>query len=128
MARPKLKIDESQVEQLAAINCSLDEMGAVLNCSADTLGRRFADAIKRGRERGRMSLKRKQYELAMGGNVTMLIWLGKQLLGQTDKREVEANVKSSVNLNAQVVELVEQLEAEGAPKSSGLALAHKFDL
>lgn len=112
MARPRLKIDPDQVEQLAAINCSLEEMGAVLGCSADTLGRRFADAIKRGRERGRMSLKRKQYELAMAGNVTMLIWLGKQLLGQSDKQTVDANVKSSVNLNSQVVDLVEQLESK----------------
>jgi hypothetical protein len=31
-----------------------------------------------------MSLKRKQYEVAMSGNVSMLIWLGKNILGQRD--------------------------------------------
>lgn len=89
MARPKLKIDEEQVVKLAAINCSYAEMGAVLNCSPDTLERRFAEAIEKGRHTGKMSLKRKQYEMAMNGNVVMLIWLGKQLLGQKDISRVE---------------------------------------
>jgi hypothetical protein len=59
-------------------------MAAVLGCSADTLERRFAAVIKEGREQGKMSLKRKQYEVAMSGNVSMLIWLGKNILGQRD--------------------------------------------
>jgi hypothetical protein len=37
---------------------------------------------------GNVSLRRKQMELAMKGNVTMLIWLGKQYLGQADKQVV----------------------------------------
>lgn len=85
MARPKKEIDEDQVLKLAAINCSLAEMAAVLNCSVDTLGRRFAEVIEKGRKQGNMSLKRKQFEVAMGGNVTMLIWLGKQRLDQSEK-------------------------------------------
>ena len=89
MARPKLKIDEEQVMKLAAINCSYAEMAAVLDCDESTLTRRFAQAIQKGRENGKMSLKRKQFELAMSGNVTMLIWLGKQTLGQTDKMTME---------------------------------------
>ena len=31
-----------------------------------------------------MSLRRKQYELALEGDRTMLIWLGKQHLGQSE--------------------------------------------
>jgi hypothetical protein len=85
MARPRKKIDASQVEGLAAIHCTTDEIGAVLGCSRDTLERRYAASIKDGRARGRASLRRKQWELAQSGNATMLIWLGKQLLGQTDK-------------------------------------------
>jgi hypothetical protein len=33
------------------------------------------------------SLRRKQLQVAMSGSVPMLIWLGKQLLGQTDRQE-----------------------------------------
>jgi hypothetical protein len=89
MGRPKKNIDENQVVKLAAINCSYAEMAAVLDCDEKTLSNRFSQAIKKGRETGKMSLKRKQYEVAMGGNVTMLIWLGKQMLGQSDRTQIE---------------------------------------
>lgn len=87
MARPKLQIDEAQVEKLAAIDCSYEEMASILGCDPSTLTRRFAQAIKKGRDHGRMSLKRKQFEVAMSGNVTMLIWLGKIRLGQQEIRD-----------------------------------------
>ena len=35
-----------------------------------------------------MSLRRKQYTSAMDGNTTLLIWLGKNWLGQKDQAEV----------------------------------------
>ena len=86
--RPRVKLDTAQVEKLAEIQCSLEEMAAVLDCSVSTLQRNFDQAIKRGREQGKTSLRRRQYELAMAGNTAMLIWLGKQYLGQADKQEV----------------------------------------
>jgi len=89
--RPKKVIDEKQVEALAGINCSYEEMAAVLDCDERTLSRNFAQAIKKGRALHKMSLKRKQHEQAMAGNVTMLIWLGKQHLGQTDKVESQTD-------------------------------------
>ncbi len=93
MARPRKPISEDQVIQLAAINCSYAEMAAVLDIDASNLTRRFAQVIEKGRATGRMSLKRKQWEMAMGGNITMLIWLGKQNLGQTDKWENRIDAK-----------------------------------
>jgi hypothetical protein len=88
MARPRLEIDEDQVFQMASFGLTIPEIAAVLQCSHDTLERRFLDVIAEGKELCRGSLRRKQYELAMAGNVTALIWLGKNLLGQTDKTEV----------------------------------------
>jgi hypothetical protein len=44
----------------------------------------LAEAIERGREVGRTRLRRLQWQGAEKGNATMLIWLGKQLLGQRD--------------------------------------------
>jgi hypothetical protein len=32
-----------------------------------------------------MALRKAQYDTAIGGNATLLIWLGKQELDQTDK-------------------------------------------
>ena len=89
MGRPLIPIDEGQVRVLASIGCPLAEMASVLGCSQDTLERRFADVIETGRSEGKRSLRRKQFELAMKGDRTMLIWLGKQLLGQRDEQRLE---------------------------------------
>lgn len=97
MARPRKKIDIDQVKKLAAMNCSTAEIGSVLGCSADLLQRRFAAALKEGRDLGRMSLKRKMFDTAMNGNVTMMIWLSKQMLGYTDKVEQKQEVKAEVS-------------------------------
>lgn len=85
MARPQKPIDAEQVELLASIHCTNEEIAIALGCSPDTLTRRFADALKKGKAEGKASLRRKQWELAQAGNPTMLIWLGKQLLEQKDK-------------------------------------------
>lgn len=89
MARPKKPIDENLVASLAEIHCTLEEIGAVVGCSRDTLERRFAAIIKDAKDRGKASLRRAQMKAALGGNVTMLIWMGKQLLEQRDKSPAE---------------------------------------
>jgi hypothetical protein len=86
--RPLKNIDPRQVEQLAAIQCSYAEMAAVLGCDPSTLTKRFSQAIKKGRESGKSSLKRAQFKAALGGNATMLIWLGKQYLEQRDYQQL----------------------------------------
>ena len=45
----------------------------------------FAEIIEHGRSDGMLSVRRKQFEIMEGGNPTMAIWLGKQLLGQRDQ-------------------------------------------
>jgi len=87
LPRSKIDIDPKQVEDMASIGCTVDEMATILGCSGRTLQRRFVTPIERGRSRLNRSLRRKQAELALNGNVTMLIWLGKQYLGQRDKAE-----------------------------------------
>lgn len=93
--RPKIKLDLKQVESLAQIGCTLSEVAAVLGVSLSTVNDRvakdeaFQTAYKRGTECGKASLRRLQYGAAKKGNVTMMIWLGKQLLGQRDRIETE---------------------------------------
>lgn len=95
VGRPKIEFDLAVVEELAAIQCTQSEMAAVLKCSVDTLSRRmkddpeFAETIKRGKENGKASLRRLQWRSANNGDRTMLIWLGKQYLGQRDRTETE---------------------------------------
>ena len=82
MARPRKTLYEQKVKLLAAKGLSLKEIALQLDCSDDTLSRRYAGAIKKGHDLRNASLARRQFELAMTGNCTMLIWLGKQYLGQ----------------------------------------------
>lgn len=89
MANIKKEINPEQVQKLAAIGCTDVEIGEIIGCSHDTLTRRFKDELITGRANGKASLRRKQYEQALSGNVAMLIWLGKQYLGQTDKQAIE---------------------------------------
>jgi len=44
----------------------------------------FRNAFKKGFTKLTIALRRQQIRVAMKGNVPMLIWLGKQLLGQRD--------------------------------------------
>lgn len=84
MARPRKEIDEELLYKLAQIHCTMPEMVDIIGVSADTLKRRYAHIIAKGKAEGKMRLRRKQIEVAMSGNHTMLIWLGKQMLGQSD--------------------------------------------
>ncbi|MEN8171410.1 MAG: hypothetical protein ABFS03_00870 [Chloroflexota bacterium] len=92
--RPKFKIDYDQVEKLANLQCTQEEIASYLGCSVDTLQRdaEFCGIYKRGMDKGRMSLRRKQWKAAEDGDRTMLVWLGKQYLRQSDKQDINKNV------------------------------------
>lgn len=88
MARPRKEIDEEKLFLLASLGLTTAEIASVLECSADLLEVRYKEEMAEGKSKCRASLRRRQYELAMAGNPTMLIWLGKNMLGQSDKTEV----------------------------------------
>lgn len=52
-------------------------------------GMKFSDYIQKRFDEGNMKLLAKQYEVAMTGDRTMLIWLGKNRLNQADKTETK---------------------------------------
>jgi hypothetical protein len=91
--RPKADVDADMVEKLAGIGCPNSEIAALVGCSVATLDRNFAEVMHKGRENVKTRLRKKQIELALAGNVTLLIWLGKQMLGQAEK--VEARTEHS---------------------------------
>lgn len=91
--RPRKELDPKQVEKMASIGCTDKEIAVALNCSSDTLTRNFADHLEKGRENCKSSLRRMQWKSAQAGNVTMQIWLGKQLLGQKDHADITSGGK-----------------------------------
>ena len=87
VGRPKLDIDPEQVTRLARLHCTMNEMASFFGCHIDTLRDNFSNEIDKGRSEGNISLRRKQWQMAVEkGNVVMLIWLGKQMLGQVNER------------------------------------------
>jgi len=87
VGRPKADIKPDQVAALARIGCTQEEIAAVLKCTPRTLRNRFKEEIRSGMDEMRASIRRWQYMKAKDGNVAMLIWLGKQYLGQKDRME-----------------------------------------
>jgi hypothetical protein len=114
-APKKLIYTIEEVEKLCRLNCTDSELAAYYNVCRKTIEREkninpaFKEAVQRGHDFGRLSLRRKQVELANDGNVTMLIWLGKQYLGQKDKSEQE----HSGSLEIHAIEYTIVDEAEG---------------
>jgi hypothetical protein len=85
------------LENLFSIGCTDYEVAGVLGISTATLERRkrepaFREVCERGPLKGNASLRRSQFQTATGGNPAMLIWLGKQRLGQLDRQRVDIGV------------------------------------
>jgi hypothetical protein len=95
--RPKINIDWDDLDKLLALQCTLEEVAFFFDVSPDTIQRRvksvkrctFGEYYKLKSAGGRTSIRRKQFEEALDGSIPMLIWLGKQYLGQKDKKETE---------------------------------------
>jgi predicted nucleic-acid-binding Zn-ribbon protein len=95
-AKVKL-IDFKELQKLCEMHCTGEEIASFFDISYDTLERRvkecgyqnFAEYYAKNVGKGKVALRRKQWDLAMDGEVKLLVWLGKQNLGQKDKIETE---------------------------------------
>lgn len=83
--RPPKDIRPREVLNLAKVGCTNEEISVLLDCGETTLKRRFGPALKKGRAEARVSLRRAQFKAALSGNPAMLIWLGKNMLGQKNE-------------------------------------------
>ena len=90
MARPKkYNIDGKKVEQLASFGCTNTEIAQFFGCDESLIRKSYSEFLTKGRASGKIKLRKLQWNSAKNGSTPMLIWLGKQILGQTDKSEVE---------------------------------------
>ena len=89
MARPKkYNIDTDQVEKLAGLGCTNIEISSFFGCTDSLIRKNYSEYVLKGKENGKIRLRQWQMKSAQKGNVAMLIWLGKQMLGQSDKHEI----------------------------------------
>lgn len=59
----------------------------------------FDEYRNKKKEIVKITLFKKQYDVAMAGNPTMLIWLGKNELGQSDKIETKQETKVRLDMS-----------------------------
>lgn len=122
--RPKKNIDWDQVDKLCAIACTGEEIAAFITVDYETLVRAIKRKFKMSFEEyyaqksvvGTASLRRKQFELAQAGDRTMLIWLGKQRMGQSEKMQTvnktELDAKVQTVNKDDIRKANEELESE----------------
>ena len=122
MARPRKEIDVEQFKKLCSLQCTLSEIASWFDCSEDTIERwckrtfkeNFAETYKKSCGKGKISLRRAQFKAAEGGNATLLVWLGKQWLGQRDVPDdhTEDLEDKSDALSRSLEELADDLESD----------------
>lgn len=91
MGRPRKEIDKDEFEKLLALHCTLSECCAFFDCDDKTLnkwcreqyGTTYSEIFRIKSGLGKISLRRAQFRLAER-NAAMAIFLGKNLLGQSD--------------------------------------------
>jgi hypothetical protein len=92
VGKDKKIIDPKEVEKLASIGMKVSEMAEWFGVDDSTLNYNFKQNILKGKHNLHCSLRQAQIRLAMSGNATMLIFLGKVILGQNENAfDNEAN-------------------------------------
>jgi hypothetical protein len=84
VGRDKKIIPPQDVQKLAAIGCKDNEICDWFGIDSNTLRYNFSVELLKGREQLKQTLRKAQINLALSGNATMLIFLGKNILGQSD--------------------------------------------
>jgi hypothetical protein len=104
MARPEIPIDWDLVDELLKADCTGSQIAPHFHMHPDT----FYDRVKQKhgvcltvysrlkKDQGDSLLKAKQFEKAMAGDNSMLIWLGKNRLKQRDNHE---NIEKEIHVH-----------------------------
>ena len=125
MARPRKQIDQKQFENLCGLQCTEVEIASFFDCSVDTIERfckrtynaSFAETYKKYSKMGIISLRRNQFKLSEK-SATMAIWLGKQMLGQEDKIQIQTVDEKALDELETLVLLNGNDETEGDSDSN----------
>jgi len=84
VGREKRVVPPDEVYKLAELGCTNKEIAEWFMIKEDTLNYNFCDYLTKARAGMKRRLRAVQIATALGGNATLLIWLGKQYLGQSD--------------------------------------------
>lgn len=95
--RPLKQFDLTEFHKLCELQCTIEEFAGWFECDTNTIdafckrefGMNFSGVFAQKRGKGKIALRRVQMQTALAGNATMLIWLGKQYLDQSDKVQTQ---------------------------------------
>lgn len=111
LKKDKKLIDLDAISALCKMGCTIEEIASIIGTSDAWLIKErednpdMAQAMELGYSTMKAGLRKTQVELAMSGNATMLIWLGKQWLGQSDKQAIETNTQINITVQRAAEEL-----------------------
>lgn len=114
--------DENQFRLLATAGCTVEEIGAIMEVAPNTIERnpKISQIIIQGKQNLKMNIRKKQIEVGLAGNPQMLIWLGKNLLGQTERIQVDENENKLIEVK--IVDLTSnKLSSDALPALSSSA-------
>ena len=105
--KQKIPIDWREVDKYLIGGALGTQVAAALGVCPDTLYDRcvedhkilFSEYSAKKRQKGDMMLHAKQFQVAMNGNVSMLIWLGKQRLGQREPEIIQKDPENKCTFN-----------------------------
>ena len=110
MGRPKKTFNKNQWEELDKLmqmQCTEIEICGWFELDDKTLTKlikekynmSFSELFGQKRGKGKVALRRAQMQLALKGNPSMQIWLGKQYLEQKDKHESDNTININLDTN-----------------------------
>lgn len=85
--RKRAQVDVQQLIRLAEIGCSTDEMGKFFGCDGSVIRRHYRTLLDQVKTRTKAKLRQAQLDAALNGDKVMLIWLGKNMLQQSETGE-----------------------------------------
>ena len=96
--RPRFVFDKDKladITDLASEGATMEEICRYVGCSKTTFcaNEEAMNAYHDGQNDMKISLRHWQMMQAKSGNVQMLIWLGKIVLGQKEKTEIENTIR-----------------------------------
>jgi hypothetical protein len=102
--RPPKEIDWEKAAYFAETGASGSEIASYFDMHPDTfysriqsdLGEGYTSFAARNRKKAYIKLRNKQQEVALEGNTTMLIWLGKQYLEQSEKQDKNKDLDAAM--------------------------------
>ena len=85
MARQtKYNIKGEEVQKLSKFGMTNVEIADFFGCDESLIRKSYSEYLTKGRAEMKLRLRQLQWKSAEKGNAVMLIWLGKQMLGQSD--------------------------------------------